>query len=592
MISRKCNGSVIGTLRQVEEGLGDLRRIGHSIFATKLVMEIKKIVLFGRGQAELATFYRRNYDELLHWHEQNKQNLFSILSNAGLLPLAYLHNSITVDTISPDLKISVDEICKKLATSYDPLLEHPDYWKELRRLLGHENFDNLDLDCVHIEKSRLDDGLFVKMLSDRIATLWDERWFVALQKTMDNITKEGGGASLKTLFSETFADRFKAKSVYEKKFTNDFALPIQKVITLLETNRLKEAVVELNTLLSKLSKSFAQPRQLKVSELWPDYREHLGNFHVAGKKLVSIDDRILAMVSKSFPKKITLRFEDGSRRSYLLKTGELIVEQRISEVINVMADLLDEQPMAPSITLLTSDTGLVEWIPEAMSVHQLVRDFLAYQVDYLGGDDSSLEAYRRTKSTQPDCYAEFVSMVPHDLLLSYFNDFKFDEVLQVKMARHLAHHCVIQYCVGLGDRHLDNILISSHGFFVQIDLGLCLEEGRRLPVPEIVPYRLTPLFQGIINVDEFKKTFIQSLQQFRKASHLIRGRLQKWINEPAGKFSRPIKTLIDDVIRRINERSFECASYENDQQLCDALFLSATDPSRLAAMYDGWQPWL
>ena len=54
----------------------------------------------------------------------------------------------------------------------------------------------------------------------------------------------------------------------------------------------------------------------------------------------------------------------------------------------------------------------------------------------------------------------------------------------------------VGYLMGLGDRHLDNILLDRvSAEVVHIDYNIVFERGRRLPVPEIVPFRLTQTFQ-------------------------------------------------------------------------------------------------
>ena len=46
--------------------------------------------------------------------------------------------------------------------------------------------------------------------------------------------------------------------------------------------------------------------------------------------------------------------------------------------------------------------------------------------------------------------------------------------------------------LGLGDRHLDNILLDvGSGEVVHIDFNLAFDKGLQLRVPEIVPFRLT-----------------------------------------------------------------------------------------------------
>jgi hypothetical protein len=51
---------------------------------------------------------------------------------------------------------------------------------------------------------------------------------------------------------------------------------------------------------------------------------------------------------------------------------------------------------------------------------------------------------------------------------------------------------VAGHILGLGDRHCDNLLVDlASGANVQIDFGVLFDQGLSLPVPEIVPFRLT-----------------------------------------------------------------------------------------------------
>ena len=51
---------------------------------------------------------------------------------------------------------------------------------------------------------------------------------------------------------------------------------------------------------------------------------------------------------------------------------------------------------------------------------------------------------------------------------------------------------LVGYILGLGDRHVQNILIDCQSAeLIHIDLGVAFEQGRILPTPETVPFRLT-----------------------------------------------------------------------------------------------------
>lgn len=51
---------------------------------------------------------------------------------------------------------------------------------------------------------------------------------------------------------------------------------------------------------------------------------------------------------------------------------------------------------------------------------------------------------------------------------------------------------MIGYVLGIGDRHVHNILIDNlTAEVIHIDLGIAFEQGKTLPIPETVPFRLT-----------------------------------------------------------------------------------------------------
>jgi len=60
---------------------------------------------------------------------------------------------------------------------------------------------------------------------------------------------------------------------------------------------------------------------------------------------------------------------------------------------------------------------------------------------------------------------------------------------------------IIGYIIGLGDRHLDNVLVDLNtGEVVHIDYNVCFEKGKTLRVPEKVPFRMTPNIKTALGV--------------------------------------------------------------------------------------------
>jgi ataxia telangiectasia mutated family protein len=63
---------------------------------------------------------------------------------------------------------------------------------------------------------------------------------------------------------------------------------------------------------------------------------------------------------------------------------------------------------------------------------------------------------------------------------------------RLNYSRSVAVTSIVGHILGLGDRHVSNILLDkSTGEVVHIDLGIAFDQGKLLPVPETVPFRLT-----------------------------------------------------------------------------------------------------
>ena len=91
---------------------------------------------------------------------------------------------------------------------------------------------------------------------------------------------------------------------------------------------------------------------------------------------------------------------------------------------------------------------------------------------------------------------ELMDETPNDLLSSFLwlsskNSNEWHH-LKTNLTRSIAVMCVIGYIIGLGDRHLDNLLIDfNRGEIIHIDYNVCFEKGSKLRIPEKVPCRVS-----------------------------------------------------------------------------------------------------
>mmetsp|Transcript_2810 Transcript_2810/g.12866 ORF Transcript_2810/g.12866 Transcript_2810/m.12866 type:complete len:181 (+) Transcript_2810:11756-12298(+) len=73
-------------------------------------------------------------------------------------------------------------------------------------------------------------------------------------------------------------------------------------------------------------------------------------------------------------------------------------------------------------------------------------------------------------------------------------------MIRNRLVRSLVVNCVAGYFLGIGDRHLDNILIDLKRLtIVSVDFGYSLGSSMGLPVPELLPFRFTAQFQHLLS---------------------------------------------------------------------------------------------
>ena len=77
---------------------------------------------------------------------------------------------------------------------------------------------------------------------------------------------------------------------------------------------------------------------------------------------------------------------------------------------------------------------------------------------------------------------------------------------------------VLGYLLGLGDRHLDNILFESlTGAVLHVDFGVLFDRGQKLAVPELVPFRLTQSFVAGLGATGVEGRFKRGAEGIYKA---------------------------------------------------------------------------
>lgn len=148
---------------------------------------------------------------------------------------------------------------------------------------------------------------------------------------------------------------------------------------------------------------------------------------------------------------------------------------------------------------LTSNTGIIEFVPNSVPLAEFLNPaHRKYHPGDLKQDQARskiAEVAKMTKEVRIKTYKEVAARYQPVLRHFFFELFYDpDEWFQRRLAytRSTAAISILGHVLGLGDRHTQNILLDEKsGEVIHIDLGVAFEAGRVLPIPEVVPFRLS-----------------------------------------------------------------------------------------------------
>uniref|UniRef100_A0A8C5M9Z2 non-specific serine/threonine protein kinase n=1 Tax=Leptobrachium leishanense TaxID=445787 RepID=A0A8C5M9Z2_9ANUR len=215
----------------------------------------------------------------------------------------------------------------------------------------------------------------------------------------------------------------------------------------------------------------------------------------------------------NLPKIIDCVGSDGKERRQLVKGRDDLRQDAVMQQVFQMCNTLlqkNSETRKRKLTIrrykvvpLSQRSGVLEWCTGTVPIGEyLINAEDGAHPRYRPNDYSSLACQRKMLDVQRGRFEEKYQMFL-DICENFrpaFRYFCMEKFLEpavwfekrLAYTRSVATSSIVGYIVGLGDRHVQNILIDEEtAELVHIDLGVAFEQGKILPTPETVPFRLT-----------------------------------------------------------------------------------------------------
>jgi len=186
-------------------------------------------------------------------------------------------------------------------------------------------------------------------------------------------------------------------------------------------------------------------------------------------------------------------------------------------LFNLVNDVLPGALRTYHVVPLGPRVGLIQWVEEATPILEMYRKWQQSSEAPGSGTEyhAMLAEQLKEKAALPrkewpievlmQVFSNTCGKIPRDILARQIwvnspNAISWWKRVEL-YTKSVASSSMVGHVIGLGDRHLDNILIdmsdtASSGQIVHIDYAVCFDKGRRLKVPEAVPFRLTHVMTG------------------------------------------------------------------------------------------------
>lgn len=286
-----------------------------------------------------------------------------------------------------------------------------------------------------------------------------------------------------------------------------------------------------------------------------------GSYCVNGTciRIQSFHSTVLVIRSKQRPRKIRILGEDGNEFVFLLKGHEdLRQDERVMQLFGLVNALLyhgrgtenheldiQRYPVMP----LSPNTGVVGWVPQCDTLHDLIRDYRDRRKIMLNTEHKLMQQLAPNNVYDTLTTIQKLEIFEHALENSAGDDLHKilwyrSETSEAWLQRRsnytksLAVMSMVGYVLGLGDRHPSNLMLHRDtGKILHIDFGDCFEVAmHRDKFPETIPFRLTRMLVQAMEVSGVEGTFRLACEKvmsvLRESKDSLIATLEAFVHDP------------------------------------------------------------
>ncbi|XP_037632338.1 serine-protein kinase ATM isoform X2 [Sebastes umbrosus] len=421
-----------------------------------------------------------------------------------------------------------------------------------------------------------------------------------------------------------------------KHKTEKKALPIPADQPIMQIKNLDEVAIP--TMEIKVDPSGSYDNLVTVRSFMPQYR-------LAG--------------GVNLPKIIDCVGSDGKSRRQLVKGQDDLRQDAVMQQVFSMCSMLLQRNTDTrkrklnirryKVVPFSQRSGVLEWCSGTVPIGEfLVDSNKGAHKRFRPGDWTSLACRKRMMEAQKlgfdeklQAYSEVCKNfrpVFRYFCMERFLDPAVWMEKRLAYTRSVATSSIVGYIVGLGDRHIQNILVDEQtAELVHIDLGVAFEQGKILPTPETVPFRLSRDIvdgMGITGVEGvFRRCCEKTIEVMRSSQEalltivevLLYDPLFDWTMNPLKAFylqldeqqelnatlgstmggddidnhrkssdSQSSNKVAERVLLRLQEKlkGVEEGTVLSAGGQVNLLIQQAMDPGNLSRLFSGWQAWV